>query len=65
MSSEQSGPNDRDGLGAEGPKSLESDETQFATRSIEPGEAAPGTVIDSYHLLQLIGQGGMGEVWLA
>ena len=65
MSSEQSGPNDRDGLGAEGPKSPESEEAQFATRTIEPAEAAPDTVIDSYQLLQLIGQGGMGEVWLA
>ena len=65
MSSEQSGPNDRDGLGAEGPVSPESDETQFATSRIEPGAATPGTVIDSYHLVQLIGQGGMGEVWLA
>ena len=65
MSSEQSGPSDRDGLGAETPISPESGETQFATRTIEPGEATPGTVIDSYHLLQLIGQGGMGEVWLA
>ncbi|HVN03400.1 MAG TPA: serine/threonine-protein kinase [Bryobacteraceae bacterium] len=65
MSSEQSGPSERDGLGAEGSTSPENDNAQFATRTIGPSDAAPGTVIDSYHLLQLIGQGGMGEVWLA
>jgi serine/threonine protein kinase len=30
-----------------------------------PSEAAAGAVIGAYHLLQPIGQGGMGEVWLA
>jgi len=65
MSSEQSGPSDRDGPDVEGPIFPENGETQFATRTIGTTEATPGTVIDSYHLLQLIGQGGMGEVWLA
>jgi non-specific serine/threonine protein kinase/serine/threonine-protein kinase len=32
---------------------------------MEPGEAQPGAVIGSYHLLEPIGKGGMGEVWLA
>ncbi len=65
MSAEQSEASDQDGLGREGPTHSETGETQFNTRTIGPNEATPGTVIGSYHLLQPIGQGGMGEVWLA
>jgi len=65
MSVEPSGTTDQDCPAAEGPTLPENGETQFATRTIGPGEAIPGAIVDSYRLLQPIGQGGMGEVWLA
>ncbi|MGA2588838.1 MAG: serine/threonine-protein kinase [Bryobacteraceae bacterium] len=65
MSGEESGASDQDNPSPDGPKRTEKAETQFATRSIGPSEASAGIVLGPYHLLQLIGQGGMGEVWLA
>lgn len=65
MSAEQPGMNDRGGSGGYGSTPAENSETQFATRAFGPNEGTAGIVIGSYHLLHLIGQGGMGEVWLA
>jgi eukaryotic-like serine/threonine-protein kinase len=65
MSPQQSGPNDCDDPGAKAPGSNEDADRPGETRTIPFGEAAPGTAISPYQLLQLIGQGGMGEVWFA
>ncbi len=56
MSAEQSGAN---GPGNPDPEQL------LETRTIGSHEAVAGMVIGPYHLLQRIGEGGMGEVWLA
>jgi serine/threonine protein kinase/tetratricopeptide (TPR) repeat protein len=54
--SDRSGPNKPD----------DSDSEQWpATYKIASADAAAGVVIDSYHLLERVGEGGMGEVWLA
>ena len=43
----------------------ESSEGAPVAHTVESTEPASGIIIGPYHLLQLIGAGGMGEVWLA
>jgi serine/threonine protein kinase/flagellar biosynthesis regulator FlbT len=38
---------------------------ELPTTAVEPRAAAPGSVSGPYDLLELIGEGGMGQVWLA
>ena len=65
MAAENSEASDRDNLGSEAPLVANCGETELATQGLGTDEATAGAVIGSYHLLQQIGHGGMGEVWLA
>src|SRR5690348_1132395 len=56
---------------AEGPQAENSRATEAHTPAVDdvtrpaPARAASGAMIGPYQLLQMVGEGGMGEVWLA
>ena len=65
MPSAQSVTNDPLDSRSEDPTVLQDGQSEVIVGSISLSEATAGTVIGPYHLLQKIGEGGMGEIWLA